>query len=110
MLSALWGWLVAFFFTQLFELPIYYRATKGWRVGFFASALTHPVVWFVFPLTMALGTPYWGMVALAEGFAVVAEGFWLRHHGVPRAFAWSLLANATSASLGALLRALTGVP
>jgi hypothetical protein len=110
MLSALWGWLVAFFFTQLFELPIYYWATKRWRIGFFASAITHPVVWFIFPLTMELGAPYWVMVALAEVFAVVAEGFWLRHHGIARAFAWSLLANATSATLGLVLRTYFGVP
>lgn len=123
MLSALWGWLVAFFFTQLFELPIYWRATRSLRVGFFASALTHPVVWFVFPLLNdgldrltaplpdVLGAPpgYVAMVALAETFAVLVEAAWLRANGVPRAFAWSLGANAFSATAGLVLRALTGI-
>jgi hypothetical protein len=115
MLSALWGWLVAFFFTQLFELPIYWRATKSLRVGFFASAITHPVVWFVFPALRALFDPgfvssgYVVMVALAETFAVLVEAWWLRLNGVKRAFWWSLGANTFSATCGLLLRAATGI-
>lgn len=122
MLSALKGWLVAFFFTQLFELPIYWRATRALRVpgqeggvahslrvGFLASAMTHPVVWFVFPVLMGFGVRYWVMVVAAEVFAVVAEAVWLHESGVPRAFWWSLGANAFSASCGFALRELTGI-
>lgn len=116
MLSALWGWLVAFFFTQLFELPIYWKACRSLRVGFFASALTHPVVWFVFPvllgpLTPALGggTAYVVVVLLAELFAIVTEGVWLRANAVPRPFLWSLAANVFSATAGLVLRETTGL-
>ncbi len=93
--------------TQLFELPVYWLATKSLRVGFLASAMTHPIVWFVFPL---LPVDYWPMVALAETFAVLAEAAWLHFNGVApaRAFGWSLAANTFSASMGLLIRATTG--
>lgn len=110
MLSALWGWALAFFFTQLFEMPIYWRASKSLRVGFFASAITHPIVWFVFPELMDHGVGYVPMVLLAETFAVVVEGVWLRFNRVPRAFLWSLGANAFSVCCGLVLRSLFGFP
>ena len=110
MLTALWGWFVAFFFTQLFEMPIYWKATRSLRIGFFASAITHPVVWFVFPVLMERGVDYGPMVALAESFAVLAEAAWLRFNHVPRALLWSLLANTVSATCGFVLRALVGFP
>jgi hypothetical protein len=108
-LTAVWGWLVAFFFTQLFEIPIYYRVTRSFRVAFLASALTHPIVWFVFPELMELGVPYAAMVALAELFAVIAEAYWLKVNGVPRALLWSFLANAFSATCGFVLRETTHI-
>lgn len=104
---ALGQWVVGFAFTQAIEVPLYFRATASWRVAFFASALTHPVVWFLFPL---LSLAYWPMVALAELFAVLVEAWWLRAHGVSRALLWSLVVNGTSASVGLLLRAAFGVP
>lgn len=104
------AWLVAFAFTQAFEVPLYLRATGSWRIAFFASALTHPIVWFVFPQMMAHGVSYWPMVAAAEVFAVTAEAVWLFANGVPRALLWSFLANATSATGGLLLRHRFGVP
>ncbi len=110
MLSALWGWAVAFFFTQLFEMPIYWRASKSLRVGFFASAITHPVVWFVFPVLMDHGVAYAPMVVLAELFAWVVEAQWLRFNQVPRAYAWSLAANGFSLSCGLVMRSLFGFP
>ena len=110
MLSALWAWLVAFFFTQLFEMPIYWRASKSLRVAFFASAMTHPVVWFVFPVLMDFGVGYVPMVVLAELFAWVAEAEWLRFNRVPRAYLWSLAANGFSVGCGLGLRALFGFP
>lgn len=110
MLTALWGWLVAFFFTQLFELPIYWKATGSLRVSFLASAITHPVVWFVFPVLVELGLAYWPMVALAELFAVLVEAWWLHFNRVRYAFFWSLGANAFSATCGFVLRELVGFP
>jgi hypothetical protein len=106
-IAALGAWLVAFAFTQAVEVPLYLRAKASWRVAFSASALTHPVVWFVFPL-LPLG--YWPMVGLAELFAVLVEAAWLRAHGVPRALLWSFLANTTSATTGLVLRQVFGAP
>jgi hypothetical protein len=103
-------WAVAFFFTQLFELPIYWRASRSLKVGFLASAITHPVVWFVFPLLMRVGVGYWPMVALAECFAVGVETGWLAFNGVKRPFLWSLTANAVSVSGGFIMRELVGFP
>lgn len=105
------AWLVAFALTQAFEVPLYLRAADGdWYIAFFASALTHPAVWFVFPLLMDCGVPAAPMMAVAEAFAVLAEAAWLRAHGVRRAFWWSLLANGVSFAGGLLLRAVFGLP
>jgi hypothetical protein len=109
-LNALWGWFVAFFFTQVFELPVYWWATKSLRIGFFASAITHPIVWFVFPLLMSVGLEYWPMVVLAELFAVLVEAAWLHFNKVPRALAWSLAANLFSVTCGFVMRELLGFP
>ena len=98
------AWLIAFGLTQVLEVPVYTRVTTV-KTAFLASALTHPVVWFVFPL---LPLPYGVMVFAAEVFAVVVEALWLRWNGVPRALLWSFLANAFSASVGLALRAATG--
>lgn len=110
MLIASWGWLQAFFFTQLFEMPIYWRASRSLRVAFFASAMTHPIVWFVFPRLMEHGVPYWWMVGLAEAFAVLAEAAWLHFNQVPRALLWSLGANAFSVTCGFAMREFLGFP
>ncbi len=96
-------WLVAFTLTQALEIPLYLRAGAGWRVAFLASALTHPVVWFGFPVPQWLGLGYWSTVVLVEAFAVGAEALWLSSRGVSRALAWSLLANAASFTLGLVL-------
>ncbi len=100
-------WLFAFVLTQAIEVPIYRRATGSLWVAFAASALTHPVVWFAFPL-LPLG--YWPMVVLAEVFAVTVEAWWLWRHRTPHPLRWSLLANACSATLGLVCRACFGVP
>lgn len=110
MLIALWEWALAFFFTQLFELPIYWRASRSLRVGFFASAITHPIVWFVFPELMKLGLGYWPMIVLAEAFAIGVEAWWLRWNGVKRPLAWSLAANLFSVTCGFVMRETVGFP
>jgi hypothetical protein len=109
MLSVLRGWAVAFALTQLLEMPIYARVSGSWRVAFFTSAITHPVVWFVFPALAQWGAPWGAVVLAAEAFAVAVEAWWLWHNGVERALLWSLLANAFSATCGLILRELTGL-
>lgn len=107
-LHALVHWLAAFALTQLVEVPIYLRAQRRFSVAFGASAITHPVVWFVVPLLWH--GSYAGMVIVAETFAVVTEALWLRRAEVPRAFTWSLVANGASVAVGFAVRALVGWP
>jgi hypothetical protein len=104
------AWLVAFLFTQVVEVPLYLRAGARWHVALLASTLTHPVVWFGFPLLYRWGVGYWGMAVLAEAFAVGVEAVWLSARGVRRALRWSLLANVASVTLGLLSRELFGWP
>src|SRR5262249_7561235 len=80
------AWLSAFAFTQAVEVPIYIfglgidgaeDATVARRaaIGFGASALTHPIVWFVIPGLLPWAS-YWSMVAVAETFAVLVEALY----------------------------------
>lgn len=110
--STTWGtWLVAFVFTQAIEVPLYLRVTDGrWSTSFLASTLTHPIVWFIFPVIVPFSWGYWGMVAAAEAFAVAGETVWLRLNGVTASLKWALVVNAASAVAGLLLRALFDVP
>lgn len=108
------SWWTAFALTQAIEMPIYGVGSRGsgltvaWRIAiaFGASAITHPVVWFVLPgpLTPMLG--YWGYFAVAEGFAFVAEALYLRAFDLERPWLWAFAANATSASTGLVIHAL----
>lgn len=104
------AWLAAFVFTQLVEVPIYavgLRTSIPAALG--ASAITHPIVWFVlFPF---LPLPHGWLTVVAEAFAVLVEAAYfavLFHRR--RAWAWALLANAASLGTGLLSRALFGVP
>jgi len=91
-------WLARFLFTQLVEVPIYSYALRGQPlVAFGASAITHPVVFFVFPRLWPGG--YWSMIVAAEIFAVLVEAAYLRRFGLRRALLWSLLSNGASYSL-----------
>ena len=113
------AWLSAFLFTQAVEVPIYAHALRRHRagaplplwaraaLGFGASAITHPIVWFWFPAHVR---DYWAMVAQAEVFAVVVEALYMDVLGLRWAFFWSLGANAASAGLGLLSRWLFGWP
>jgi hypothetical protein len=104
------AWLYAFLFTQMVEIPIY---AVGLRVSllaaFGASAITHPVLWFV--LFPHLHLSYLWLVVVGESFAVLVEAayfaFVFRRR---RALLWSLLANASSLGLGLLSRFLFGMP
>ena len=127
MAAGLAHWAFAFAFTQAVEIPLYCRLLKVRPlVAFGASALTHPVVWFVMPrladtLFAAMSLHQLTIVhnglfrtlafaALAEGFAVLAEALYFRAFKAPRPFRVSLLVNAASALLGYLCWSLTGWP
>jgi len=104
-------WLKAFLLTQLLEMPVYVfgmgkekSLPSRLAIAFGASALTHPIVWFVFPRLRPVGVSFVAMLVVAEIFAVVAEAFYLRWCGVRRAFLWSLLANAFSVAIGLAIR------
>jgi hypothetical protein len=132
-------WLWAFGFTQVVEMPLYVLgltrsarrrgtdlaegAARRWLiralVAFGASAITHPIVWFVMPRlfysapvmsTVAFDTIYPLMVAVAESFAIAVEAIYLHAFGVKRAWAWALGANLASVTLGLASRALFGWP
>lgn len=121
------AWLDAFLFTQVVEVPIYYlgmqrlRAEPRWLTGprrplppsgqlllaILLSALTHPVVWFVWP---RLIPRYEVMVACAEIFALSTEALVLAASGYGAwALVLSLLANGASFGLGELGRRYLGI-
>ncbi len=100
-------WFAAYLVTQLIEVPIYLRVTTL-RIALAASTVTHPIVWFVFPMFWPRG--YWSMVAAAEVFAWGVEALWLKSFGVKRAMLWSFLANAASLCIGLALRKYFGFP
>ena len=104
------AWLLAFVFTQLVEVPIY---ATGLRVGllhaFGASAITHPILWFVlFPYVKL---PYLWLIVIGEAFALLVEAAyfaWVFRRR--RALLWSAIANAASFGIGIVSRMLFGMP
>lgn len=115
MFSAFVAWLGAFAFTQAVEVPIYTRLLRcSWMRAAGASTLTHPIVWFVFPVLAEISSLDWlTMVITAELFAWWAEAAYFRkvaRTGWRRALLTSFLANASSVTLGLLSRACFGWP
>ena len=115
------AWLSAFLLTQIVEVPIYVHALtreqpervfERWQaallVAFAASTITHPIVWFVMP--RLIPSSYLLMVAVAEGFAVLAEAVWLRGFGLRRALWCALFSNAARVLVGLVLRRTFGWP
>ena len=108
------AWLRAFVLTELVEAPIYrfgYRASLPAALA--ASAITHPIVWFVFfgPFAPFEGLSYLPRVVMAETFAWLVEAGWLSATtGRPRALGWSAIANLASIAVGTLTRALFEFP
>lgn len=123
------GWVSAFLFTQAVEIPVYVLAMRRalerevarrprglplqLAVAFGASAITHPIVWFVIsglpPSFQDPGPAYIEYVVRAESFALIVEAFYFYLVcGITfgRALVWSLLANGLSAGLGFTSRAL----
>lgn len=111
------AWLAAFALTQIVEMPIYVRALRkktierlpvALAIAFGASALTHPIVWFVFP--ELIPGAWLTMVLAAEAFAIATEALWLRAFGLDRALAWAGFTNAASVLVGLTTRALFDWP
>ena len=103
-------WLVYFLVTQIIEVPIHSWPLRGnVVVAFGASALTHPILWFVIVPALG-GVPWLWTAVLGETFAVVVEALWLRAFRVRRAFLWSLLANGASFTLGLLAQRIGWLP
>jgi hypothetical protein len=106
------AWLRAFFFTQLVEMPVYLLLLPVTRVrAFAASAVTHPFVWFVFPLLARCSVPYTTWSWLSELFAWLVEAaIMLKVARYPRALVVSFAANLASVVLGELCRHFFGYP
>jgi hypothetical protein len=104
------GWLAAFLFTELIEVPIYVaRLRCSILRGFGASALTHPIIWFGF-FHPRLPGGYYQHVVAAELFAWLAEAAYFGRFGWRRAILTSLLANGASLTIGLTARRLFGWP
>jgi hypothetical protein len=120
-------WFWAFLFTQIVEIPIYMRGLRARMLeAFGATALTHPIVWFVIPeafewfyravfahhasLQMTANTRYYVMVAIAETFAVVVEALYFRALFLEKPWRWAFIANMSSFGLGMLSRTAFGFP
>lgn len=105
------AWLRSFVFTELVEVPIYTRAFKCsiWAAAG-ASALTHPIIWFVF-FSSVWQADYVTKVVVSELFAFLAEAAYFRYaFGKKRALLWSAVANIASFSLGMISRRFFGLP
>ena len=97
-------WLEAFALTQVLEVPVFLLGMRAAplsgpmrvAVALGASALTHPIVWFVLPPLLAPRLGWWGYFAVAESFAVLAEWRYLDAFDVDRPLRLSLAANGTS--------------
>ena len=105
------AWLRAFLFTQIVEVPIYVRGLRcSPLAGFGASALTHPLVWFVF-FSPRWHASYDARLVAAELFAWVVEAAYFKFlFKKDRTLLWSFLANVASVVLGTLSRRLFGLP
>lgn len=102
-----WAW--AFAFTQAIEIPVYRRLLDcGIVRAFGASALTHPLIWWLFPHSQV---PYVVAVTVAELFAWLVEAaYFAWQYGIRRALFASLIANGASFVLGMISRRLFGFP
>ena len=68
-----------------------------------ATAITHPIVWFIFPRVWPAGHVE-TMVLCSQIFAVAIEGAYLASFSVKRPLVWALMANALSFCAALLLR------
>ena len=98
------AWLVAFAFTEIVEVPIYRRMLRSsFLEAFGASAVTHPLLWWVWVPWMRARFGYVVYAATGEALVVLVEALWFwllfgRPRG--RSFAASVVANGASYVLG----------
>jgi len=110
-------WALYFFITQAIEVPVYVATLpdpsrpRRALIGFGASALTHPIVWFVLKPLLLRPLGFGAYAAFAETFAVLAEAAYLAGlFRVParRALLCALAANGASFAAGLLFSWLRG--
>jgi len=118
-------WLWAWVMTQAVEAPLwgaFALKEQPWSrripLAFLPSAITHPLLWFVFfpPVYEVIG--YWPTVAAGEGCVVLVEGFlmagfvgagpWTKQ--LPWSLLLSLGINAASVGTGFLTQELFDWP
>lgn len=107
------NWPEAFFLTQVIEMPIYVYCLKRWGhhrawfnvvfIAFAASAITHPLVWFVFPKILSLKGNYPLFFWAVELFAWSVEGCYFKFFKVKYPWMVSLIGNGASAGVGLIL-------
>jgi hypothetical protein len=106
------SWWTAFALTQVLEVPIWLAGLRGtplgpgWRlaVAFGASALTHPILFLAQPAAVSvLGDA--GYFGVGEAVVTAVEAAYVRSFGLGwgPAVGWSVVANGTSALIGAVL-------
>jgi hypothetical protein len=105
-------WAVAFAFTEIVEVPIYRRILDAKLIeAFGASAITHPVLWFVYVPLVRGHLSYAAYAALGETLVVLVEAAYFAFaFKRKRALVASLAANSASFALGLLSNALFGWP
>ncbi len=127
-------WAGAFVATEVVEGPIYFFALTRFAIrrttfqsakqrltrmllGLLPSLVTHPLLWFAFPLVwlrfaplprfdFATGEGIPSLLvygAVGEGLVLLIEAFVLARCGLSRSLLWSLIGNLTSAVLGLLV-------
>jgi hypothetical protein len=107
------SWFTAFLLTQLLELPVYVLGLRrrghvvAAFIGFGATALSHPILWFVLQPLLQPRWGYWGFVLGGELAVWFIEALFLRAVGVNwmRSMIVSFVANAFSLTMGYLLDA-----
>lgn len=105
-------WIVAFAFTQAIEVPLYLRLLRcRFWVAFGASAITHPILWFLFFPCV----PFAHRTKLVLGEITVclveAGYFRLVQRTRPATALWiAFVANAASLGAGEVSRWLFGFP
>ena len=104
-------WLEAFLLTQCIEVPLYCALLRSVPIpkrialGFSATAVTHPVVWFVIhSISKDFGLPHAGYMFVAECYAVGVEGLLLWAFGQRKPWAVALLVNMVSFGAGLTLQ------
>lgn len=105
-------WVVAFAFTEIIEVPIYRRMLgSGFLEALGASAVTHPLLWFVFVPAVRHNLSYVQYAAIGELLVVLVEALWFRVLFKRKgALLGSLAANGASYLLGLVAHALFGWP